>query len=249
MVHTLSYARGIDGRTYNVTQWSNVFATRGAYYTITHSAPHNLYATGQDYEPVNGRIRSGRDGRFQVDIPVYSRRAFLHEAEMTGDDTAVTILDWNGAGKLNSLRLATGPDFPKQVLEVYAVYANGYYPMEWKNGELTLSPGGQGELSSLLSPSQLQQFMSSSPYYYASEDEAPAAAEDRFRNAVKPLIAWSLGIPSRLQEYLESPRATDGRVQLFIFARSPQSFSITGSQFGRETGYVLYHVDLFKPGS
>ena len=64
MVHTLSYARAIDGDTYDVTQWINVFATRGAQYTIQHNAPHNLYATGQDYEAVNGMIESGTGGRF-----------------------------------------------------------------------------------------------------------------------------------------------------------------------------------------
>ena len=35
VVHTLSYARAIDGNTYDVMQWINVFATHGADYKIT----------------------------------------------------------------------------------------------------------------------------------------------------------------------------------------------------------------------
>ena len=97
VIHSLSYARAIDGDTYEVMQWINVFATRGAHYTITHAAPHNLYATGQDYEPVNGLIESGKDGRFIVDIPMFSRRAFLHEAEMKGANIPVKIVSWEGA--------------------------------------------------------------------------------------------------------------------------------------------------------
>jgi hypothetical protein len=34
---------------------------------------------------------------------------------------------------------------------------------------------------------------------------------------------------------------------LFLFMRSPENFGITGAKFGREVGYVLYHIDLFKP--
>ena len=67
VVHSLSYARAIDGDTYDVMQWVNVFAARGANYTITHAAPHNLYATGQDYESVNGLIESAKlDGLLSI---------------------------------------------------------------------------------------------------------------------------------------------------------------------------------------
>src|SRR5215469_7079634 len=84
VIHSLSYARAIDGDTYNVTQWIDVFATHGAQYTIQHNAPHNLYGTGQDFEMVNGWIESGKGGRLTVDIPMFSRRALLHQAEMKG---------------------------------------------------------------------------------------------------------------------------------------------------------------------
>ena len=97
VVHSLSYARGLVGDTYDVMQWVNVFAVRGAHYTITHAASHNLYATGQDYEPVNGVIESGKDGRFVVDMPMFSRRAFLHEGEMKGANIPVKIVSWDGA--------------------------------------------------------------------------------------------------------------------------------------------------------
>ena len=111
VIHSLSYARAIDGRAYDVMQWVNVFAAQGSHYTITHAAPHNLYATGQDYEPINGLIESGKDGRFVVDLPMYSRRAFLHEAKMEGADIPVKIVKWDGAGALEQLVVTVGPDF------------------------------------------------------------------------------------------------------------------------------------------
>jgi hypothetical protein len=48
---------------------------------------------------------------------------------------------------------------------------------------------------------------------------------------------------------MQSASAANGRVQLFLFARSPESFCVTGSELGHEIGYVLYHFDLIKPGT
>jgi hypothetical protein len=71
--------------------------------------------------------------------------------------------------------------------------------------------------------------------------------EGQFRKLAMPLVAWSLGTEdfTRLNE---SPRMAHERIQLFLFARSPAGFGITAAGLGLETGYVLYHFDLFKPG-
>jgi hypothetical protein len=64
----------------------------------------------------------------------------------------------------------------------------------------------------------------------------------------KPLIAWSLGAGDFNQLNAASP-AANGRVQLFLFARSPAAFGITSPGLGEETGYVLYHFDLVQPAT
>ncbi|HWD91792.1 MAG TPA: hypothetical protein VG938_05525 [Verrucomicrobiae bacterium] len=248
VVHTLSYARVIDGDTYDVMQWINVFAARGGHYTITHSAPHNIYSTGQDYESVNGWIESGKDGRFIVDMPMFSRRGLLHEAEMKGADIGVKIVDWTGAKSLKKLTLSAQPDFTKQILDGWVVQGDQIYAMTLAGGQIEFEDSRKQPLSSSLSPSGQQQ---PSAYAYANNpyaaDPTDADVEQQFRKLAKPLIAWSLGI-SESQPQSTLPQAVDGRVQLFLFARSPQSFGVAGGQFGREIGYVLYRLDLFKPG-
>jgi hypothetical protein len=247
VVHTLSYARSVDGDTYNVMQWVNVFATRGAHYTIKHPAPHNIYATGQDYEPVNGWIESGKDGQFKVDIPMFSRRAFLHEAEMKGANLGVKIESWDGAETLKKLSLTMRPDFTNQILEGWVVQGDQAYAMKLTGGRLEFGDPGKQSLSSLLSESGSQHGVPdyANPY---DDDTAVTDVKGRFRELVKPLIAWSLNTENFTRADASAP-AADGRVQLFLFARSPESFCISGSQFGREIGYVLYHLDLFRPGS
>jgi hypothetical protein len=246
VIHSLSYARAIDGDTYDVMQWIDVFATHGGHYTITHPSAHNIYSSGLDYEAVNGWIESGRNGRFAVDIPMFSRRGFLHAAEMKGADMGVKIVDWQGVDTLKKLTLTAQPDFTKQILEGWAVQGDQVYAMKLAGGRLEFEESGKQSLSaSLSSVHQPNPYGYMSPYGNGDSD---ADVEQQFRKLAKPLIAWSLGVDGS-KDAGALPLENDGRVQLFIFARSPQSFGVSSQQFGREIGYVLYRLDLFKPGS
>jgi hypothetical protein len=243
VVHSLSYARAIDGNTYDVMQWVNVFVTRGAKYTITHAAPHNLYATGQDYEAVNGLIENGKDGRFAVDIPMFSRRAFLHEAEMQGANIAVNIVSWDGTEALKRLVLNVGPDFTKQILEGWVVQGDQIYAMKLTKDSLEFDDAYKESLENFVSSTGLQSMGLTSGLEQGVKD---AETEGTFRKLAKPLLAWGLGAEDFTQPEASSP-AANARVQLFLFTRSPHGFGITGQGLGQETGYVLYHFDLFKP--
>ena len=244
VVHSLSYARVIDGDMYNVTQWINVFATHGAHYTITHAAPHNLYATGQDYETVNGWIANGKDGQFVVDIPMFSRRALLHEGKMKGANVLLKVVKWNGSQTMQQLVVTTDPGFLKQVLNGWMVQGNRIYPMKSVNDRLEFDNASEQPLESFVSSSELQQFANP---YYSLENEENTDVEGDFRKLAKPLIGWALSAQDL--EKAEVSSAASSHVQLFLFARSPESFDITGPGFGHEVGYVLYHFDLFKPGT
>jgi hypothetical protein len=239
VIHTLSYADSIGGGNYNVMQWINVFATRGAHYTITHPAPHNLYATGQDYESVNGFIQNGKDGRLVVDVPMFSRRALLHQAEMKGADLGVKIVKWEGAG-FTDLKLAVQPEFTKQILDGWVVKGDQVYPMKVIDGQLDFGNTGHQSLTAFISTASSQP-----PYAYQYENgNQDINVEAEFRKLAVPLMAWSFDT----RDYTNAPLpAMNGHADLFLFARSPESFGITGTKFGREVGYVLYHLDLLKP--
>jgi hypothetical protein len=247
-VHSLSYARAVGDTTYEVTQWINVFVSRGNFYTIRHDAPHNLYATANDYEPVNGVVHSGKDGVFMVDIPLYSQRAFLHQARMTGDDTWVQVMTWP-AERDQEFALAVGPHFPSQPLKIWASYHDTIYPMRLADGVLVSEPGKP--LSQFLSSAKLVQAGMHNPYGYAGRgpggEEATGDVEATFSKFAELLIGWSLGGVDGFQYRVTGHPSDNDRIQLFIFARSPSSFSIAAKDFGRETGYVLYHRDCVRP--
>lgn len=240
VVHTLSYARALQGDNYEVTQWINVFSARGAHYAIAHNAPHNIYATGQDYEAVNGIIQSGRDGMFLVDMPLFSRRALLHQAEMKGVPIPVQVASYGGSG-MNRWAFSVESAFSHQIVESWAVDGNRIYGLQLKDGQLRIS--SDEPLDSIVSHDN------EPPNVYYNQQTASTNVEAEFRKLVKPLIGWGLGANEKnYGEPMTIPTRKD-RVQLFVFTRSPDTFSITGNQFGHEVGYVLYHVDLFPPGS
>jgi hypothetical protein len=249
VVHTLSYAHAIDGDTYDVMQWVNVFATHGADYKITHAAPDNLYSTGQDYESVNGWIQNGKDGQFMVDIPMFSRRGLVHEAEMKGAEIPVKIVNWDGTGSLRKLALTVGPEFTKQVLDGWVVQGNTVYTMKLSDGQLVFDQSRRESFDSFFSPAAMQQngvYYGGGPYgyRYGAGEEDITNIQSNFQKLARPVMGWSLETKD-LQHAPDS--VTEGRAELFLFARSPAGFDIAGNQFSQEIGYVLYHLDLFKP--
>ena len=164
---------------------------------------------------------------------------------MKGASIPVKILNWDGAGTLRQLVLTVGPDFQKQILEGWVVQGDQIYAMKFTKDGLEFADSDKQSLKAFESASGLQQF----GYAYGTpQGNAVTDVEGQFRKCVKPLIAWSLGAENFTQPDALSALA-NGRVQLFLFARSPDSFCIAGSGLGHEVGYVLYHFDLFKPGT
>ena len=162
---------------------------------------------------------------------------------MKGANIPVKIVSWEGTGTLKHLVLTVSPDFTKQILEGWAVQGDQIYAMKFTKDELEFGDSDKQSLETFVSEFGSQQFQVA---FGPPRGNAVTDVEGQFRKCVKPLIAWSLGAVDFTKLNTSSP-AANGRVQLFLFARSPESFCITGSELGHEVGYVLYHFDLFKP--
>ena len=89
-VNSVAVARQLPGGALDVTSWSNVFVINGADYAIVHGGTGRLYSTAQSFEAVNGVIRNGGRGRFDVDIPPYSSQPFLHRMKLKSDRVDVS---------------------------------------------------------------------------------------------------------------------------------------------------------------
>jgi hypothetical protein len=252
LVHTVSYARPLTEDTYDVTQWTSVFVTGGDYYDITHLSPHNLYSTCQDYERVNGAVQNGRNGFFHVDIPMYSSRAFHHRGKMKGHRINLKVLTWEGDEELESLLLEPGPGFPEDVLEMYAIYRDQVYMLSENDGRIGITHEEPKSISEFFPEEELMTWRYMLPFEdFVAEDQDTGRIAARkmraFQVMNKALIARSIGGTEAFPHRVEYSPLSDNRVQVFIYARSPEGFEIKKTGFGKETGYVLYHVDVFRP--
>jgi hypothetical protein len=246
-VHSLAIARPLGGGRHDVTQWISAFATRGDLYTLTHEAPANLYAA-PSMDAINGRILNGRDGRFLADIPLYSSRQFVHRAAMPGDDTSVTVEEWEASGDtLKKLALKVGRQFPKSVTALYVRFRDRFYEMKRDGDRLVRTTRSPQSFSEFVSREQLLSFSSIPGLYAATDSESPTASDDGLRKALPLLYVRAMDGREYFQQSIAHPPRPGDQLRLYIFAKAPESFQMKGEGFGRENGYVLYLQDVFKP--
>jgi hypothetical protein len=242
-VHSVAYARALAAGRYEVTQWINVFVTRGAYYTLRHEAAHNLYAVPQEFERINGVVVGGKDGRFDVDLPIYSQRSFVHQALLDGPDLDVRAISWPEGDNFQSAQLAVGSGFPPKPLAAWALYRRMLWTLQLKEGRLVAASLGES-LDEFFAPEKLRDAGVLGMY----TGETPAQPET-FRRLAPALIAWGLGDTKVLRHAVARGGPADDSIRIFVCADSPDSFRLRGTAVGEETGCVIYDVELIRPKS
>ncbi|OGV75039.1 MAG: hypothetical protein A3K19_14760 [Lentisphaerae bacterium RIFOXYB12_FULL_65_16] len=249
-MYSLTYARALDAGRYDVTQWLTAFVTRGAQYALAHSATHNLYASTQDYEGANAAICSGKDGKALADIPVFSKQSFLHRGAMPGPDLGLQVITSKGEDTLEALTLAPGPAFPPAPVEMWVVHRRNVYPLaRTLDGRLEASMPAWGTVDQLVNNDSLykDQFVRQTGNW-REEGPSDATVQKALRRLIGLLMARSQGGTESFTWCFSNEAAAmaPDRFQVFVFARSPESFGATGGVFGREQGYTLYHADLWR---
>ena len=240
-VHSMAIARARGGGRADVTQWVTAFATAGDRYVLTHRAPANLYAPDRWAEVGSGLFFNGKDGHMLLDIPLYSARAFIHRAIMTGDNTSVTVEQWEGDGTLKDLRLRTGPGFPQHPGTIQAVFHDNIYQLALRKGVLELKRELPQPLANYLAHDKLNQ----AAYANISVTNASQTGES-LGQLMPALAARALHYPGVFPNSISAPK-NSADLQLLIAAPAPPSFQLQGKGFAHEDGWVLYVQDVYKP--
>ncbi len=227
--HSLSVARALKGNRYEVMQWISAFATDGDTYRLTHEAPVNVYSASSNTERVNGRITNGRDGFFEVDIPLYSSRPFLHRAVMVGPDLSVKIEKWEAG---DEIVLRPGPNFPEEVTQFRGRLWNGLIEFRKKGAVWTWNRRENVPEA----PQQL--FADNSSNYMNAPFSSPL--DFKFGDNVLPLIRRAIDQNAGTQAKIACRKLNRDELELFIFAPQPANFGVKAPGFKREQGWVLY---------
>ncbi len=242
-VHSLTIARALGGGRCDTMQWISAFATRGDLYTLRHESSASYYSAVPQSDGVRGRIFNGREGRFLIDIPLYSARPFVHRAVMQGDDTSVTVGKWelNGAS-VKEFTVSPGPGFPREVKAMHLRHGDYMYAMERKDAHWSLVASGSSSMSMAFGKDVLQPLTQS---YFGESAEKLAA--DSLRAMLPLLQARAIGGTESFQQSIPQRPLPPDQGQLWIFARAPEGFRMRGEGFTKENGYVLYVQDIFRP--
>jgi len=231
-VHTVAIAQSLGEKRWDVMQWASAFATTGDTYRLTHAAAWNLYAAPSDAEAVNGYILNGKGGYFEVDIPLYSSRPFVHRGVMPGPSAGVQVVEWSP----DRIVLNIGPDFASGVLECVArrrgsMLAFGQDGNTWVWDKKSNSAPS---VDDLFSPERLRHFN--------TERGGSFDPKETFI----PLAATFFGDVKGISDRISARPLPSDQIQLLIFAKAPASFAMQGKGFHGEEGWVLYVINLFR---
>ena len=80
-------------------------------------------------------------------------------------------------------------------------------------------------------------------FYPGYDDEK--TTPQRYQEMFESLVAQSLGLTQSSD--FDTLRLPDDRVRLFVYAPMPENHFIQSDFIGKQAGYVLYCLDVFKP--
>jgi len=235
-VKSVAVAQSLGDGTYDVSQWSILFATRSRRYDISHDAPHNVYSTGDSYHPTRGRIHNGRGGRLSVSVPLFSSVAFLYRGRLPGPAWSLKPSGEEGRGAFPSpLRIenVSGSGFPDDPIALWACHDGRYYTLE-RDGEY-LRPRGRGEDLGAF-------FEGRASRGFATHDEWPSEED------MKLLMARALRHEGPLKMGIIDDSPDRDRVCVFVMAKAPETFHVQTPGFEQQDSHVLYQHDVILPG-
>ncbi|MBI3862042.1 MAG: hypothetical protein HY290_09115 [Planctomycetia bacterium] len=269
VIHSVAIARQQpDGGTLDVTQWSNAFVVEGGDFELSHPGTSRIYSSCQDNEPVHGEIRNGADAHFLADIPPFSSRPFAHRALVADRPIDVEVEEWGTiqdtapaattvreiqravvdrpARALTKFKLRKRKSFPAQPADLYAVCGRRMYRLKDTGTHVELD-ADVGTLGSLIHVDQFSEF-STSFRRQAIQTNRPQWRDpepaDKFVEMFYPLCARCFALDS--QKEVESFVLPDDRVRLLVYAPLPESLHVKSPKFGRQKGFVLYSLDVFR---
>ncbi len=243
-VLTLAVATPMGDGEHAVTQYTQVFATDGALYTLSESGDGALLSTAQEQEAVNALIDNGRAGAMRVDIPMFSFRSLVRRASLPGPDFSLEVLDADdetaeqAAGPARVSRLRAVGALPS-VTKAWLIEAGGVRNL-YRDGNELVAEGVSFPLQHFVGEDRV---LRASHHFAGSDDDSVSERLQALaqQHAIT-LLAERFGLlrPSAFRALVERPSAL-----CVLLAPAPESFALRAEpELEPEEGYVLYLIEL-----
>lgn len=241
-IRKITFAQSLGEGEYLIEQFINVFVTSGAVYPLTHGAGFNYYSSGQNTEKVSQFIANGKGGTFFADIPLFSSRTFLHKSVMKGSLVKFESVEFSlGQEIKNSLKnlkfKITGLNI-SNIKDAAVRYGDSMYSIK-------IDKNGLAVLNASTGMDFLDYFTEDNSYNFYEDLEE----EEQYLKFFKPMIREQLGgnHDSKIFNKKRFPTERD-HAQIFLYVKDNKKFLLKSSDnLGKESGYILYQFNLFKP--
>ncbi len=239
-VHSFSYARQIEPGTYDVCQWADAFATRGARYDIRHGGGYGIYSACQLAEPVPGFVVNGPAAVFSSEVPPYSSRSYLHRSEMGGPRLSVAVGSMGVDGQPQSMKLTSDETMPGPPETLWTVSSGVVATYRWDDQEGEFRRRDSRREDFYFQQANLGRLRGWGYGYGERVDDEPFS--EQCRDLAVAVMARALGTEGMIAQRVENRYESPGRIHVFILVRSPEGFRMKPNPFGGETGYTLFHI-------
>jgi hypothetical protein len=227
VVNDLTLARYVGEGVYDITQYTDLFVTKGDYYRVTYPSNYAVFSSCARGR-VNGVITTGKNGAYQIDIPLFSSQSalFCGECKLNGEPLLTAVENDNHS---ISLSLKNIGDIDS-IYTVYCCYRNKIYKLSsdslsWK---LNRSNGIKDKefCKNLLS--------SIDRYYEYRRLQKPELVEIQ-----KKLLGVFIYRDLRLRDYF-SQRDNSDRVTIYLLAKTPKGFQNNSEKLKTQRGYTMF---------
>ncbi|MFT5127692.1 MAG: uncharacterized membrane protein YhaH (DUF805 family) [Rhodothermales bacterium] len=218
---TFTYAREMGDHRYDTRKWASIFTADGDQFRIRHEQP-TFYSAATRFETVEGIIRNGVDGSFEIGVPMYSSRPFFSRGVRV-HQRPEPRLEWSQLqdGQLSEIQVADAGN----PIAAWALHGADCHLLQVTDGSLQIR-----ETLSVAEFANRWRKRFDRPY--------------RYGHAGRPHETVMRAIAERLiqDELLRNP--LPGHISLLLLAPTPLDFQLKEEEGGLETGLTLFHYGL-----
>ena len=242
--HTLAIATPLPDGFWSTEQFHSVFVIDGDRYTLEQNSETAAYSAIQNDEAVNGMIDSGRNAKFNVDIPPFTFRSFVGRARVKLSPAAFAIksISFNSAAQLDSLVLTQTGALPTSPISAVVLFGETAYEVNVSklNSEINVIMTHRGPIGSFVPE------LSWNNYRQDYQNESQGYGELRGW-----LVAYELGLHRMVD--VAAYNHPKNRLSLLVYAELPNELRTLHTKdqvqepMGVQKGKVLYRFDLDVP--
>jgi hypothetical protein len=245
----LGYVQPLDANRSDLTQWINVFSTKGKTVDFTHSGTHRVFSTCQESEAVPGTIVNGVKGLFQVEMPIFSSMSFLVRTVVDGPDLACSA-EGDVTTGIDTMRFRVGTDLPQDIQLARLVYQDRVYSLKREDAFFVIDDAkGDRSVKQLIDPvmrkriSQLGQADAFTIRRVKKENKGLNLGE-KHEPVFYMLMERVLGANKIFHQQVEVSGLPANLARLFILTQSPGAFNLRSSSFKEQYGMMILHQDI-----